>query len=299
MRNYMKNFYNVYAIDDKFRNVCKNKYTINNHINLNIMNPLLKIEPISPQCGITVNIKNRIINYPIRNITKALYGVSESMSIDVTSLIISYLNTNKIIDRSIDVNKIFGDPYPNKPKKLFIYTNGNTSPDITINELNAKIEKNLILFGDHIPHIQSTVIVIKETTIATVKKENVEEIIKENVAATVKENVITTKNNNNDQSTLSNILLYLIYHDEKSYQVIKKYENYPYVKLFYNESTKYFESNVWKYLYKNKKEWENKDYVGILTHSFEKKLKRSLDDIYTEILQYIKNYELRVSLYKL
>lgn len=81
------------------------------------------------------------------------------------------------------------------------------------------------------------------------------------------------------------ILIYLIYHDDASYKIVEKYKNYNYIKLFYNESTKYFESNIFKYLNENKQEWTNKDYVGILTYSFERHIKFSMDTIYAKLVQ--------------
>lgn len=84
---------------------------------------------------------------------------------------------------------------------------------------------------------------------------------------------------------IPNILIYLIYHDNVSYKIIEKYKDYPYVKLIYNESTKYFESNILKYLYMHKEEWNTKDYVGLLTYSFERYIRKGLNDIYNNIIK--------------
>lgn len=82
------------------------------------------------------------------------------------------------------------------------------------------------------------------------------------------------------------ILIYLLYHDEGSYAVIEKYKNYKYVKLIHIQTTKYFESIFFDYLNENQNEWENKDYVGILTYSFETKTGMKLDYLYNFILDY-------------
>lgn len=76
------------------------------------------------------------------------------------------------------------------------------------------------------------------------------------------------------------ILIYLIYHNDSSYQAIKEYENYPYIKLVRIETTKYFESIIFKYLAENKNDWISKKYVGLLTYSFKRKLRISLDRLF-------------------
>lgn len=87
-----------------------------------------------------------------------------------------------------------------------------------------------------------------------------------------------------------NILIYIVYHDTASYKFIEKYKNKKYVKLFHNESTIYFESNIFRYLDKNRKEWIDKDYVGILTYSFECKTGRNLDTVYNKVKLLINNH---------
>jgi len=76
------------------------------------------------------------------------------------------------------------------------------------------------------------------------------------------------------------ILIYLIYHDDVSYKRIVKYEKYDYIKMIKIESTKYFESIIFKYLFENKNEWIQKSHVGILTYTFETKIKKNLDELY-------------------
>lgn len=92
-----------------------------------------------------------------------------------------------------------------------------------------------------------------------------------------------------NKTYIPNILVYLIYHDNASYKIVARYKKYNYIRLFYNESTKYFESNIFKYLSGNKNEWINKDYVGILTYSFEKKIFMNLDNIYNKIIEILNN----------
>jgi len=95
--------------------------------------------------------------------------------------------------------------------------------------------------------------------------------------------------NKSFQEKNSDILFYYICHDDKSYQIIQNYENYEYVKVIMIKSTKYFESIIFKYMYENINEWINKEYVGILTYSCVKKINKSFDEIYTNVLQSIRN----------
>lgn len=91
------------------------------------------------------------------------------------------------------------------------------------------------------------------------------------------------KKNSLDSNNDINLLIYIIYHDDVSYEHIKKYNDYHYVKLIRIVTTKYFESIIFRYLNENKDEWINRKYIGILTYSFEKKLSITLDDIYKTI----------------
>jgi hypothetical protein len=95
----------------------------------------------------------------------------------------------------------------------------------------------------------------------------------------------------------SDILFYYICHDDKSYEIIKKYENYEYVKIIMVRSTKYFESMIFKYMYENINEWIDKKYVGILTYSCENKINKSFDEIYADVLNLITNNYDIITLY--
>jgi hypothetical protein len=91
-----------------------------------------------------------------------------------------------------------------------------------------------------------------------------------------------------DQLPKKDILIYLICFDEHSYNIIKPYESYEYVKIYWNKTTKYFESAIYKYLYDNQHEWNRKDYVGTLAYSAEMKLGKKLDTIYQDIQRRLK-----------
>ena len=86
----------------------------------------------------------------------------------------------------------------------------------------------------------------------------------------------------------SNILIYLLYHDDVSYKLVEKYKNYDYIIVVHIETTKYFESIFFKNLLHRKHEWISKDYVGIITCSTERKLSTTLNNIHSKII-YILN----------
>jgi hypothetical protein len=238
-------YYHIYKIDSDLIKVCKSEHTDNCKLVITVHN--LEVNLVSTSCPMIVRNGNKILNYEKKDITKVLYGISEQEADDVTLKAIKYLNNNNVISTSVNVNSIFGDPFPGKPKKLFVYTNNDQSPSITIDELRTRLKSNLILFGTNPLNSKYG------SVIATIK--------------------------------VPKILIYLIYHDNKSYEVIKKYENYPYIKIFYNQSTKYFESYIYWYLHKNKHEWQGMDYVGMLTYSFMSKINIKLDELYQRVLQ--------------
>lgn len=199
-----------------------------------------------------------------KDINKISYGISEIESIDVTEKIKNYLNSNNnILSTDVDMNKLIGhNPYIGIGKKIYIHVNSDYNPKI-IKCANGKLLSNLV--------IQK---VKPDVTICKIKSE---QIIKD----------------------VPNILIYLVYHDHASYKVIEKYAKYNYVKLFYNATTKYFESNIFNYLAENKNEWIEKDYVGILTYSFRTYIGKDLNEIYLKIIEKIKrNKDLKlISLY--
>lgn len=64
------------------------------------------------------------------------YGLSIDQSIDVTDII----KKLKVVDLStINLNKVFGDPFPKKPKKLIIIPNMPQTP-IILNEISCYLE---------------------------------------------------------------------------------------------------------------------------------------------------------------
>lgn len=257
MHNISKSF-DLYRIDNNFIRFCRSKFTESDTIIINMRNNNLKIEIISTEYNIKVFNKSRELNYNKYDTIKILYGLSENESINVTDIIVQYLDNNKILNTTTNINKILGDPFLGKFKKLFIYMNNSENPNIIIEESKSHLLSNLILFG------------------------NINKIM-----------VSNSINNNISLHSIPNVLIYLIYHDDKSYNMIEKYKDYPYIKLFYNESTKYFESNIFNYLNQNRQEWTGKDYIGIITYSFENKMKMDLDNIYNNIINNIyNNYDL-------
>ena len=208
------NFDGIEIITDD--NLTLNLITSNNNVNIN---------------GVFNN--NKIIK-------KVLYGININNNIDVTSKITNYLNNKLYILKSDNINEIIGrDPYIWQPKKLFIYTDNNSEPNIIIDEWCSNLQSDLLYFKPQ---------------------------------------------KNND------ILIYIIYHDDTSYEKIAKYKNYEYVRLIYIKTTKYFESVIFKYLNDNKYEWYKKKYVGIITYSFEYKLCMTMDMIYDKIIHLFDNY---------
>ena len=85
------------------------------------------------------------------------------------------------------------------------------------------------------------------------------------------------------------IIIYIIYHNDASYELIKQYEKYPYVKLIHIETTKFFESIIFRYLANHKNEWISKKYVGLLTYAFGRKINMTLDTLYTNLVKLLNN----------
>jgi hypothetical protein len=75
--------------------------------------------------------------------------------------------------------------------------------------------------------------------------------------------------NNNDNE--SDILIYILYHNQESYIMASRFLKFKWAKLRKIYSTKYFESIVFLYLDKNRDEWINKKFVGFLTYNSYKK----------------------------
>jgi len=89
---------------------------------------------------------------------------------------------------------------------------------------------------------------------------------------------------------MSDILLYIVYHDEDSKNVAMKYASYPWARLLFIPSTKYLESIAFKIVQELSHEWMHKKYVGVLKYSFEGKTpfydfeklcKNTSHDVYT------------------
>lgn len=198
------------------------------------------------------------------NISKILYGISETNSIDITRKILLYLKYCSSIDINTNINYIIKyDPFKGQKKKIYIYCT-NLSDPIVINENNGKLDKGFC--------------VGKNFCLTDHNYENI------NLNEEDEKKCFDILNDNINENINTNILIYLIYHDEKSYKMVEKYKNYKYIKLFFNESTKYFESNIFRYLCENKDEWINKNYVGILTYSYQKKINMTLENIYEKIM---------------
>jgi hypothetical protein len=182
----------------------------------------------------------------IKNIFKVLYGLSENLSIDITSQINNYFLNNDILHKKVNINSLSNqDPYIGIEKKIFIYENTDSLVPIVINECNSYLSDD-IYYKNH-----DDIHYIKRDDIYYIKCDDIYE----------------------------KVLIYIIYHDDKSYKQIEKYKDYKWIKLYYNESTKYFESNIFNYLRENKDEWINKEYVGMITYSFERKTNQKIDDI--------------------
>jgi hypothetical protein len=74
-------------------------------------------------------------------------------------------------------------------------------------------------------------------------------------------------------SNESDILIYILYHNQESFKLASKFLKFKWAKLRKIYSTKYFESIIFLYLDKNRDEWINKKFVGILTYNSYKKVK--------------------------
>lgn len=70
---------------------------------------------------------------------------------------------------------------------------------------------------------------------------------------------------------MSQILLYIVYHDEESRKIAEKYMPYAWARLLYIPSTKYLESIAFTMIKNLEHEWRDKTYVGVLKYSFEGK----------------------------
>jgi len=96
-------------------------------------------DPLITSPSSTIPSNNELITkYDHTQITKVLYGISETKNIDVTDKVIYCITKNVIIGKNFNVSKYFSDPYPRIPKKLMIYIKNNTNP-IIINECQGKL----------------------------------------------------------------------------------------------------------------------------------------------------------------
>jgi len=89
-------------------------------------------------------------------------------------------------------------------------------------------------------------------------------------------------------SNESDILIYILYHNQESFKIASKFLKFKWAKLKKIYSTKYFESIIFLYLDKNREEWINKKFVGILTYNSYNKVK--LFDI-NELARKYSNYD--------
>ena len=275
-----------------------------------------------PQIIINENFTNLpkpqiIINEnDLTNLTKPQIIINENFTnLPKPQIIINENDLTNLTKPQIIINENF----TNLPKPQIIINENDltnlTKPQIIINENDCDLTKPKIIVNENdLTNLTKPKIIINKNDCNLTKPKNIVNendcnltkpkiIINENDCNLTKPKIIINENDCNLASDLYllkidkkniNILIYLIYHDENSYKMIEKYKNYKYVKLFYNESTKYFESNIFKYLNENKQEWMDKDYVGMLTYSFEAKINASLDIIYKKLIHKLaaKNYDL-------
>jgi hypothetical protein len=86
----------------------------------------------------------------------------------------------------------------------------------------------------------------------------------------------------------SDILIYILYHNQESFKMASLFLKFKWAKLTKIYSTKYFESIIFLYLDKNRDEWINKKFVGFLTYNSYNKVK--LFDI-NELAKKYSNYD--------
>ena len=94
-------------------------------------------------------VSNNIQNEKcFNNADKILYGISEENSVDITIYMKNILNIDTIINlKTININALFGDPYPNKPKKIFVYCYSNVNPIKIFDEYNGNLTPNDYYFA--------------------------------------------------------------------------------------------------------------------------------------------------------
>jgi hypothetical protein len=63
------------------------------------------------------------------------------------------------------------------------------------------------------------------------------------------------------------ILVYIVYHDDESMQLAKRFEGLPWAKLHRIDSSKLYESRFFLDLKEREHEWKDKDFVGMITYS--------------------------------
>lgn len=69
----------------------------------------------------------------------------------------------------------------------------------------------------------------------------------------------------------TSLIMYMVYHDEASKAIAKKYAHLPFIKLIQIPNTPFMETSVFPILYERRDEWKNTTHVGILKYSFEDK----------------------------
>jgi hypothetical protein len=89
-------------------------------------------------------------------------------------------------------------------------------------------------------------------------------------------------------STKSRVLIYVVYHDDKSYETCYKLlHQYPWAKFIKIPTTKYCESIMFDYLLEHQREWMiGYEFVGMITYSFNNKVEiATLEEVIRKIHQ--------------
>ena len=86
------------------------------------------------------------------------------------------------------------------------------------------------------------------------------------------ESLTVIKPDNSIKTIQSNILIYVLYHDDESYNIANKLKFHPWAKLHKLNTTKYYESYFFNNLLEKQDEWINKKYVGTFTYSIINKI---------------------------
>lgn len=86
---------------------------------------------------------------------------------------------------------------------------------------------------------------------------------------------------------MNNLLLYVVYHDDKSFKICyEQLYKYSWIQFIKIETTKYCESIFFDYLLEHYETWKSYDFVGMITYSFATKIELSiLLDAYKNITE--------------